>query len=91
MKLNQQLKDSLLEEFKNLTDRCTAINERRKYNQVRCISNNQEKMREALAQREQKIQLLTGSVVNLELGVEKYRKNIDQSKLDHVKAFEWTS
>lgn len=48
-------------------------------------------MREALTQREQKIQLLTGSVVNLELGVEKYRKNIDQTKLDHVKSFEWTS
>ena len=34
MKLNQQLKDSLQEELKNLTDKCTAINERRKYNQV---------------------------------------------------------
>lgn len=48
-------------------------------------------MRESLAEREQKIQLLAGRVVSLELGVEKYRKTIDKTKLDMVKSFEWTS
>lgn len=48
-------------------------------------------MRESLAEREQKMRLLTERVVSLELGVEKYRKNLDQANLDHVKSFEWTS
>jgi mannitol/fructose-specific phosphotransferase system IIA component len=48
-------------------------------------------MRDSLVEREQRIQMLAGRVVSLEIGVEKYRKNIDKTKLDLVKSFEWTS